>query len=70
MTKKANTLVQAFTALSPREQAEVIDLIAEYYLARPKNRQALLRKAGSPDPEVPTNGPVAPKARAKGRRVA
>jgi hypothetical protein len=39
--------VQAFTALSPKEQAEVIDLIAEYYLARPKHRQALLQKAGN-----------------------
>jgi hypothetical protein len=50
MTKKAATLVQAFTALSPKEQSEVIDVIAEYYLARPKHRQALLSKAGSADP--------------------
>jgi hypothetical protein len=47
MNKKAATLVQAFTALSPKEQAEVIDLIAEYYLARPKHRQALLQKVGN-----------------------
>jgi len=46
MNKKAATLVQAFTALSPKEQAEVIDLIAEYYLARPKHRQDLLKNAG------------------------
>jgi hypothetical protein len=46
MNKKAATLVQAFTALSTKEQAEVIDLIAEYYLARPKHRQELLQKAG------------------------
>ncbi|MFL6373296.1 MAG: hypothetical protein ACJ73D_01390 [Pyrinomonadaceae bacterium] len=45
MTKTAATLVQAFTALSPKEQTEVIDLIAEYYLTRPKHRQALLNDA-------------------------
>ena len=50
MNKKAATLVQAFTALSPKEQAEVIDLIAEYYLARPKHRQALLKNAGDGSP--------------------
>ena len=46
MNKKAAALVQAFTALTSKEQAEVIDLIAEYYLARPKHRQELLQKAG------------------------
>jgi hypothetical protein len=45
MNKKAAALVQAFIALAPKEQSEVIDLIAEYYLARPKHRQALLQRA-------------------------
>lgn len=45
MNKKAAALVQAFIALAPKEQAEVIDLIAEYYLARPKHREALLQRA-------------------------
>jgi len=54
MNKKAAALVQAFIALSPKEQSEVIDLIAEYYLARPKHRQALLQRARHALTSVPS----------------
>lgn len=64
MTKKAAALVQAFTALSLRERAEVIDLIAEYYLARPKHRHAVLQKAGMESVTAQVNSPT-PPARTK-----
>ena len=63
MNKQASTFVRAFAELPPLEQAKVIDLIAEYYLANPSRRQAILRSAAtrSPKPGVPTGDHVSPE---------
>jgi|GEM_PF-6913536 len=45
MNTQASRFVQAFAELPSLEQAKVIDLIAEYYLANPRHRQAMLRSA-------------------------
>jgi len=49
MNKQASTFVRAFAELPPLEQAKVIDLIAEYYLANRGRRQSVLSSAASSD---------------------